>query len=305
MKRALFLLLISSSICFAQTKYDRHEKLISEAYKLKNSGDYDKAILTYGKALEVLIPNSSTPYFNAAECALQLDNPTLADKWIRKGVSQGGAQMEYLRKYQGFKDIQDADFYKRIISDYNSLRQEYFSTLENIDVYLEIEELTARDQFVRHADLYLAGYSNQDYQNAGDGFRKAQAEKDSVAFEKYKKILFMEGQEEHENTVSELMRRVDSLNVARLMEITKEYGWQERAWIILWHQRGTYGQDNYVWNYFKPLINKEIEEGKLSRSFWGPFDQFKKMMDTGDMGTITIGEKPEKEIEVKKEKIKG
>ena len=29
------------------------------------------------------------------------------------------------------------------------------------------------------------------------------------------------------------MKRVDSLNVARLMEITEKHGWQERAWIIL------------------------------------------------------------------------
>ena len=60
------------------------------------------------------------------------------------------------------------------------------------------------------------------------------------------------------------------------MAITKEYGWQKKAWIILWHQRGNHDEDNYVWNYFRPLINKEIEEGKISRSFWKPFDEFKK-----------------------------
>ena len=94
------------------------------------------------------------------------------------------------------------------------------------------------------------------------------------------------------------MRKVDSLNVDRLMEITNEYGWQEKAWLILWHQRGTYGEDNYVWNYFKPLIDKEIDEGKISRNFWAPFDQFNKMMKTGMMRIIQVGEKPK----MKKEK---
>ncbi|MGF1556606.1 hypothetical protein [Paucihalobacter sp.] len=46
--------------------------------------------------------------------------------------------------------------------------------------------------------------------------------------------------------------RIDSLNIKRLIEITKDYGWQNKGWIILWHQRGTYGKSNYVWNFFKP-----------------------------------------------------
>lgn len=33
--------------------------------------------------------------------------------------------------------------------------------------------------------------------------------------------------------------RNDSLNIKRLIEITKEYGWQKKGWLILWHQRRT------------------------------------------------------------------
>lgn len=259
MKQTLFLLLITWSVCFGQTKYDKYEELITEANYYRGIEDFGQAIVSYNEALEILTPNSSTPYFNLAECALHFENTTFADEWIRKGVSQGGAQMEYLKKYKGFKNIQKMEFYKAIISDYNSLRQKYFSTLNNIDIYLEIEELIMTDQFVREIDDYLNG-----------------------------------GIEEG----NELMRKVDSLNVDRLMEITNEYGWQEKAWLILWHQRGTYGEDNYVWNYFKPLIDKEIDEGKISRNFWAPFDQFNKMMKTGMMRIIQVGEKPK----MKKEK---
>lgn len=139
----------------------------------------------------------------------------------------------------------------------------------------------ARDQFARSAGLYLSGYSELDYQNAADGMRKAREEKDSVAYEKYRRIMFAGTPREHEKTLDALMRRVDSLNIARLIEITEEPGWQERAWIILWHQRSTFGEDNYIWNYFKPLIDKEIEAGKLSRGFWGAFEQFKIMFEKG------------------------
>lgn len=305
MKRTTLLLLIMSSLSYGQTKYDKHDGLISEANNLRNEGNYQQAIVKYQNALKILTPNSSTPFFNLAECALHLDNIILADEWIRKGVSVGGAQKNYLENYNGFAEIQEKEFYKKIVSDYLQLRQKYFSTIENIDLYLEIEELTSRDQFVRKTGMYLDGISEVDYQNAGDAFFKAQRENDTLKANEIKKILFHKTKDEYKKTTSELMKKVDSLNVARLMEITEKHGWQERAWIILWHQRGTYGENNYVWNYFKPLIEKEIEEGKLSRNFWSAFDQHKEMTKTGNFGTIQFGEKPESEIKVKNEKIKG
>jgi hypothetical protein len=305
MKRTTLLLLIISFFSYGQTKYDKYDGLISEANKLRNAGNCEQAIVKYQNALELLTPNSSTPFFNLAECALNLNNIILAAEWIRKGVSVGGAQKSYLQNYKGFAEIQDKEFYKKIVSDYNQLRQKYFSSMENIDLYLEIEELLSRDQFIRKTGMYLDGYSDVDYQNTTTEYLKAQRENDTVKAKELKKIVFHQTKDEYEKTTSELMKRVDSLNVARLIEITEKHGWQQRAWIILWHQRGTYGENNYVWNYFKPLIDKEIEEGKLSRNFWSPFDQHKEMMKTGNFETIQIGENPKTEIKVKNKKIKG
>jgi hypothetical protein len=304
MKQRLLLLFIISSFSYGQTKYDNFDKLISEANKLRTDKIYKQAIVKYRNALEILTPNSSTPFFNLAECALKIEDITLANIWIRKGIAEGGSQMEYLRKYKGFSDIQNEEFYQKIIKDYNSLRQQYFSTIENIDIYLEIEELTARDQFVRKIDDYINGRTDEDISNAMQQLKIAQKENDSVKIKKYMNLIFPKPNEEYKKLQNELMRKVDSLNIQRLMEITKEHGWQERAWIILWHQRGNHDEDNYVWNYFRPLINKEIEEGKISRSFWSAFDQFKQMMKSGDMETITVGEKPKKEVKLEKNKIK-
>ena len=44
----------------------------------------------------------------------------------------------------------------------------------------------------------------------------------------------------------------------------------------------------WSWNYFKPLIDKEIEDGKLSRDFWSLFDEHKEMMKSGNSGIIQI-----------------
>lgn len=76
------------------------------------------------------------------------------------------------------------------------------------------------------------------------------------------------------------MAEVDSSNINRLIEITKEYGWQSRGWLILWHQRGTYGQDNNVWNFFKPYIDKQIQKGSMKKSFWTMFEEEKSIIES-------------------------
>lgn len=73
--------------------------------------------------------------------------------------------------------------------------------------------------------------------------------------------------------------RIDSLNINRLIEITKEYGWQKKGWLVLWHQRGTYGKDNYVWNFFKPHIDKGIQEGKINKDFWVIFEEERSIVN--------------------------
>lgn len=77
------------------------------------------------------------------------------------------------------------------------------------------------------------------------------------------------------------MMRIDSANIHELIVITKKHGWFEKAWIVLWHQRGTYGQKNEVWNYFKPFIDKEIEKGRVRKSFWAQFDDGKSVSEEG------------------------
>ena len=307
-KLILLLLLIAPVVGSGQTKYDQYDELISIANNLKNEAYFEQAIETYRGAIDILTPPSSTPYFNLAECALMLGDFDLADRWIRQGISRGGAQMGYLRDYNGFKNIQEKDFYKKIISDYNSLRQQYFSTIDNIDLYLEVEELVARDQFVRKTGLYLDGYSEIDYQKAGDDFLIAQRENDTIKINQLKKVVFHQTNQKYVETTSELMHKVDSLNIARLMEITEKHGWQKRAWIILWHQRGTHNEDNYIWNYFRPVINTEIEEGKMSRNFWDPFNQFSEMINeikSGISNSTKNTENQETIIKIDQDKIKG
>lgn len=267
-----------TTFCFSQTRYDSFDSLIKNADSLRLYENYKSAYKEYVKALSILTPNSSTPFFNTAFCALKNNNEKLTKKWIEKGVSEGGAPLDYLKSFEGFTEIQNELFYINIVNKYNILRQQYFSKIKNIDIYLEIEELVQRDQFVRNLNDYITLRSDNDMKIASEGYKKAIENNDSISIEKYKLLLFPKPKKEHQIVFVELMKKVDSLNIERLIEITKIHGWQERAWLILWHQRGNHDEDNYVWNYFRPLINKEIDEGKISRTFWEPFDEFKKML---------------------------
>ncbi|WP_299149810.1 hypothetical protein [uncultured Dokdonia sp.] len=76
---------------------------------------------------------------------------------------------------------------------------------------------------------------------------------------------------------AEEMQRIDSLNIKRLIEINQKYGWFDKQWILLWHHRGIHKDGNYVWNYFRPLINEKIKKGELRKSYWSRFDDEKSM----------------------------
>tara|TARA_R100000935_G_scaffold44696_2_gene67621 strand:- start:45373 stop:46233 length:861 start_codon:yes stop_codon:yes gene_type:complete len=124
-----------------------------------------------------------------------------------------------------------------------------------------------------------------------DMFSEIEGNYDSHISEFYKNIehpeiyrevdSLMKLDQEYRNNGSERkeISRIDSLNISRLIEITKKYGWQKKGWLVLWHQRGTYGEDNYVWNFFKPHIDKEIKEGKIKRSFWTNFEEEKSIRE--------------------------
>lgn len=65
----------------------------------------------------------------------------------------------------------------------------------------------------------------------------------------------------------DLEEAIDRENIEKFIEIVKEHGWQQNGWVLLWHHRDTYKQDNEVWNFFTPFFEKEIEKGNLPKGF--------------------------------------
>lgn len=96
-------------------------------------------------------------------------------------------------------------------------------------------------------------------------------------------FLFEEDLRVRKNNVSiKEFREVDSININRIIEITKEYEWHPKMWLILWHHRSTFDEDNYIWNYFRPYINQQINNGTIKKSFWARYIDNKSMHEKGE-----------------------
>jgi len=76
-------------------------------------------------------------------------------------------------------------------------------------------------------------------------------------------------------------RKMDSINLIRLTEITRKYGWiSNRATFLYsgyWHKDN---EDDSVWNEFESAIDDEIKKGKLRKSFWAFLEDAQQMRKT-------------------------
>jgi len=75
-----------------------------------------------------------------------------------------------------------------------------------------------------------------------------------------------------------LAEKTDSANVTKLMELTQKYGWENRAWVLLWHHRGFTDDQKFVWDFFKPFMESEIKKDNVNKDFFVDFKEFDKSM---------------------------
>ena len=140
------------------------------------------------------------------------------------------------------------------------VNQDYLNSFEEFSPFREKEIFKKLDEnFSKYTETF---YSNLEHPEI---------------FKELDSLLDADQKVRTDGSTSEQMGKVDSTNIARLIEITKEYGWQDKGFLILWHQRGTYNEQNWVWNYFKPFINNEIEEGRIRKSFWAQYEEFENV----------------------------
>ncbi len=93
----------------------------------------------------------------------------------------------------------------------------------------------------------------------------------------YREILQMLDKDQEVRKNGGDLEAVDLVNSTRLIEINKQYGWQDRAWLILWHQRIGFESEDYFWSYFRPYINEQISAGTIRKDFWARFEDNKSI----------------------------
>jgi hypothetical protein len=275
----LLLATLICSLCTAQVDYLKHNQLLLSAHRSKELKDYKNALNFYEEAFKLNGGISISEYLNAAECAAELNKSETCARWIEASITDQKSSKKSIVSFSANELYQDQA--AKVLLNYDQLITEYYDKIENLAVYFKIQGLLNRDQFSRELGQYHSGISEKDQEKAFDGFLEAQHKKDSLAMRKYQAILWPKVSKEHKAYQDQVVMYTDSLNIRELMEITEIHGWQEQAHLLLWHQRGGFGTNNWVWSYFKPLIDKEIQAGKLPPSYWAAYEDIKAIYKTG------------------------
>lgn len=280
MKKLILLnVLFSTLLGDVQIDFAKHDALLLSAYRAKEVYQYEKALSFYEEAFTISDDNSIGEYLNAAIVAAKTNNRKSCKKWVQEAIVKKKASRKSILKFS--KEELYLTTAQDVLKNYQSLLEKYYQSIENPSAYFQIQELINRDQFSRKLNSYHLQLTEEAQEKAYEKFIEAQEKKDTAAIKKYQTILFPTIKKELKDYQRKVMRHTDSLNIVKLIEITKEYGWQSQAHLLLWHQRGDYGEKNWVWNYFKPAIDAEIKAGKISPSFWAIFEDFKSIRKTG------------------------
>ena len=268
-----------STICQAQIDFKSHHQSSLEAQRAFSKQDYSEALAYYKTAFEVNGAIRPIDYLNAALCAAELNNETACSQYIEASI-----QNEKLSE-KTILNQSENELYKKCaaktVASYDIYLEQFYENLANKAMYFKIEKLLYRDQFSRKLSDYYLNLSEEEKEIAFEALLQPPGTIDSLSRAKYKQILFPEVDEDLDAYQTKIIQFTDSLNVREFMEITEKYGYQSEGWLLLWHQRGSYGEDNWVWNYFKPLIDQEIKAGNISPAFWAMFEDILAISKTG------------------------
>ncbi|MBL6447954.1 hypothetical protein JMN32_16680 [Fulvivirga sp. 29W222] len=275
----LILTLVLSGKLIAQNQFEKFDMLSLKAFRAMEQKNYRGALNHYHEAFKEKGIAEQPEYLNAIICAARVGAVDKVQEITCEAVIQAGVSLEPLTTHE---DLIDIKVFQQFIHDkYDSLYKLYYQSIPNLTVYLKVEELMARDQFVRKLDDYYFGITDGMKSEAIPLYMEAQKKNDTLAIKKYKAIIFPKLEEELKQYNQKMMQTIDSLNISELINITREHGWQKNAWFLLWHQRGSYGEDTPTWKFFKKAIDQEIAKGQLPKSFWAPFEDLRSIRTTG------------------------
>ena len=84
---------------------------------------------------------------------------------------------------------------------------------------------------------------------------------------------------ENDEIFNMLAKKTDSSNIRQLINLTQKYGWEKRSWVLLWHHRATYKDNDKIWQFFIPYLQTEIANDRLNKDFFVDFEEFTKSLN--------------------------
>ncbi len=264
---------------YTQIDYHLHDSLLLEAYRTYEKEDHKKAIALYQRAFRINGAGRPVDYLIAANSAAFLESEDISKKLLVEAITKKKTEPGTIQSFSDNALYQKCA--ENVLADYDKLLNTYYTSIQNMALYQRIQALVQRDQFARKIGNYYLGISEKDQEQAFDAYLEAQQRKDTLAMAKNKAILWPQKSEALNDMELGVIRNTDSLNIVALIDIVTQFGWQDEAHILLWHQRGNYGQKDWVWDFFIPFINNEIKDGRVEPSFWAMFEDFKSIQENG------------------------
>lgn len=290
MKKYIFLLtFLLSFYCFCQNNRDKRNYLVYAAQVSLYDKDYKHSLDYFVKAFKYASPQTSYELLDAASVALKLNKIKIAETYLKESITKYKTPLELINTHAKLLPYRNSQSIKKINILYNKLLKEYYFQLSSISAYLQVEQLSAKDQYVRSLPNYYLGISDE---KAGEMLFKyidAVNKKDTLGIKEYGKYVNFKDKN-LEYLRFKLEENTDSLNIKEYIDITKKYGYLENGWTLLWHHRLTFGENNFVWNFFKPYITSEIEKGNMERDFFAAFEDNYSLAKNGTQKYGTLAQ---------------
>lgn len=256
-----FFLVVTQNIFSQNTTYDLYEIEQRNADSLIIINKNSLAQEHLEKAIKYKPHLTPYPYTLIAEIFVKQNKYKKAFFVLRKSIKQTGNDISFFKKNKTLLENLPITYWNKLEKEENTLKGEYYAKYGDIDALVEIEILTEKDQLIRDLE-----YLKEDFtENEMNNFLK----------------LYPNNKEINKDCIADMHTLQDFRNVLDLIEFAKKHGYQKGMWLLLWHQRGSYGEQNFIWDFFKPFINEEIKKGNVSSNFWCIFDDFYSFKNTG------------------------
>ena len=155
----IFFVLLAVGALANESDYTKdYYPLVNKAELSILESNYSEALELYQEAFKAVPTPFARDYYNAAVCAMLLENKKQSLTYLEKLASKG-VSIDYLAQQPVFDAMQTTKQWRKFKRKYPKYRKQYDSQV-NLDLRADLDELYARDQYFREAKGGLRVYAD-------------------------------------------------------------------------------------------------------------------------------------------------